>query len=170
MRLYRFFVAAAGGAIALALVSCGDSTTPPAASSPAPAATAPAARAPAEILGEALTDAYRSRAAYQAAIARFGDNTPFANIAQSEDAHVAAWKREFERLGFAAPADTVSGTANVAGSFQLACAAGVTTERASAALFDRLERETTDAGLLVLIRQQRTDTLENHLVAFERCD
>ena len=170
-RRYGWLLAVAALAfIALALVSCGDSATPPAAPTPVPAAATPAVRAPAEILGEALTDAYRSRDTYQAAIARFGDNTPFANIAQSEDAHVAAWKREFERLGIAAPADTFSSPASVAGSFQLACAAGVTTERASAALFDRLERETTDAGLLVLIRQQRTDTLENHLVAFERCD
>ena len=168
-RRYGWLLAVAALAfIALALVSCGDSATPPAAPTPVPAAATPAVRAPAEILGEALTDAYRSRDTYQAAIARFGDNTPFANIAQSEDAHVAAWKREC--LGIAAPADTFSSPAAVAGSFQLACAAGVTTERASAALFDRLERETTDAGLLVLIRQQRTDTLENHLVAFERCD
>ena len=136
----------------------------------ATSAASPAARATVDILTEAIREEYKARATYQAAIARFGDNTPFANIAQSEDAHVAAWKREFERLGIAAPADTFSSPAAVAGSFQLACAAGVTTERASAALFDRLERETTDAGLLVLIRQQRTDTLENHLVAFERCD
>lgn len=170
-RRYGWLLAVAALAfIALALVSCGDSATPPAAPTPVPAAATPAVRAPAEILGEALTDAYRSRDTYQAAIARFGDNTPFANVAQSEDEHVNAWRREFERLGLAVPEDTFSGKVAVAGSFQEACAAGVAAEKEDVALYDRLLKETTDPALIAITQQQRTVSLENHLVAFERCD
>ena len=152
--------------------ACGDDDDDGGAA-PAPSSTAaasPAARATVDILTEAIREEYKARATYQAAIARFGDNTPFANVAQSEDAHVNAWRLEFERLGLAVPEDTFSGRVAVAGSFQEACAAGVAAEKEDVALYDRLMKETTDVALIAIMQQQRAVSLENHLVAFERCD
>lgn len=170
---YRMLVLAPIAAVALVgAAACGDDDDDRdgGAVPTATAAASPAARSTLDILTEAIREEYKARATYQAAIARFGDNTPFANVAQSEDEHVNAWRREFERLGLAVPEDTFSGKVAVAGSFQEACAAGVAAEKEDVALYDKLLKETTDPALIAIMRQQRTVSLENHLVAFERCD
>lgn len=181
MRLHKMTLLAGFAAFALVgAVACGDDDdgdggeTPGATTAPSTAAaTATSAAAPRTalaILTEAINEEYKARATYVAAIARFGDNTPFANIAQSEDAHVEAWKREFDRLGLAIPADTFAGNVAPAATAKDACAAGVAAEKADVALYERLMKETTDAQLLAVMEQQRKVSLEQHLVAFERCD
>jgi hypothetical protein len=170
---YRMLVLAPIAAVALVgAAACGDDDDDRdgGAVPTATAAASPAARSTLDILTEAIREEYKARATYQAAIARFGDNTPFANVAQSEDEHVNAWRREFERLGLAVPEDTFSGKVAVAeapGSLR----SGVAAEKGGRRPVRPPNwRRPTPALIAIMRQQQRTVSLENHLVAFERCD
>jgi hypothetical protein len=51
-----------------------------------------------QALSEALDDEYRARATYRKVIERFGPVRPFVNIVDTENRHVGALVRQFQRL------------------------------------------------------------------------
>lgn len=54
-------------------------------------------------LDEALDDEYRARATCRAVIDRFGPARPFVNIVESEQRHIEALVRQYQRLGWPVP-------------------------------------------------------------------
>ncbi|MGB5285529.1 MAG: hypothetical protein WBN29_13530, partial [Polyangiales bacterium] len=85
-----------------------------------------------EALRAALDDEYHARATYRAILDAFGDVRPFVNIIESEERHIEALRRQFEKHGFAEPGDSWAGRVQAPESFARACEAAVEAERENA--------------------------------------
>jgi len=120
-------------------------------------------------LTEALQDEYRSRATYRRVIEAFGPVRPFDRIVESEDRHVDALLRQFERLGVAPPIDDWSQRVETPHSLEEACASAVRAEVENAAMYDRLMTQVEDATVRETLLRLREASQERHLPAFRRC-
>ena len=78
-----------------------------------------------EALKEALDDEYKARATYRAVLAAYGDVRPFVNIVESEERHIGALGRLFERYGIEMPEDPWPARISAPESLDASCAAGV---------------------------------------------
>lgn len=122
-----------------------------------------------EALGEALDDEYKARATYRAVLAAFGDVRPFVNIVESEERHIGALGRLFERYGIEMPEDPWPARVSAPESLEAACAAGVEGEIENRALYERLMVAATGhADVEDTFRNLQSASQDNHLPAFER--
>lgn len=120
-------------------------------------------------LSKAIDDEFHARATYRRVIEAFGPVRPFVNILASEERHVAALRRQFDRLGWEAPPDRWAATVTAPTSLDEACRAGVAAEIANAALYGRILVMTDDPEVLRVFDNLRSASQERHLVAFQRC-
>lgn len=122
-----------------------------------------------EALREALDDEFRARATYRAVLRAFGDVRPFVNIVESEERHIVALLRLFERYDLALPADPWPARVAAPASFEAACQAAVDAERENAALYARLlEAAAGRPDVVQTFQRLLAASQENHLPAFER--
>jgi hypothetical protein len=119
---------------------------------------------------EAINDEYKSRAAYNAVISKFGEIRPFINIVAAEGRHVEALLPLFAKYNIAIPIDAWNSRIEPPDTILEACQLGVKDEIENAEMYDRLLDSTTDYPDVqeVLGRLQRASK-ENHLPAFQRC-
>jgi len=89
-------------------------------------------------LSEALDDEYKARATYRAVLDRFGEVRPFVNIIESEQQHIEALLRQFERHGIEPPGDRWAGTLAAPETIEEACRQAVQAERDNEAMYERL--------------------------------
>ncbi len=122
-----------------------------------------------EALREALDDEYKARATYRAVIAEYGDVRPFVNIVESEERHIGALARLFDRYGFELPEDSWPSRVSVPDSLEAACAAGGEGEIENRALYERLmEAAAGHPDVEETFRNLQSASQDNHLPAFER--
>lgn len=122
-----------------------------------------------QALRAAIDDEYRARATYRAVLARYGDVRPFVNIVESEERHIRALERLFERYAIPVPPDKWAGHVAPARSLAAACEAGVEAERENGALYEKLMRAAGGrSDVEETFRRLLTASQENHLPAFER--
>ncbi len=117
----------------------------------------------------ALDDEYRARATYRAVLAAYGDVRPFVNIIESEERHIQALMRLFERYGIAIPQDPWPARVSAPESLEAACEAALGAERENGALYEKLvDAAGGRADVEETFRHLLTASQENHLPAFER--
>jgi hypothetical protein len=124
-----------------------------------------------EVLRTALDDELHARATYRAVIDAFGEVRPFIHIVESEERHIQALRRLFERYGVDVPADRWAGKVAAPASLEAACQAAVEAERENAALYARLIESEAGAGrrdVEETLRRLQAASQQNHLPAFER--
>ena len=122
-----------------------------------------------EALTAALDDEYRARATYRAVLDTFGDVRPFINIVESEERHIQALRRLFERYDVKVPPDPWPSRIPVPESLEAACETAIEAERENAALYEQLmEAAGGRADVEETFRRLLTASQENHLPAFER--
>jgi len=122
-----------------------------------------------EALRRALEDEYHARATYRAVLDAFGDVRPFVNIVESEERHIQALKRLFEKHGLAVPHDNWAGRVPAPESLERACEDAVEAELENAALYEKLiEAAHGHPEAQETFRRLRAASQERHLPAFER--
>lgn len=122
-----------------------------------------------EALKEALDDEYKARATYRAVLTAFGDVRPFVNIVESEERHIRALGRLFERYGMEMPEDSWSSRIAAPETLEAACEAAVQAEIENRTLYERLM--VVAAGypdVEETFRNLQSASQDNHLPAFER--
>ncbi|HYH22663.1 MAG TPA: DUF2202 domain-containing protein [Azospirillum sp.] len=136
-----------------------------------PFATSQSARADGTraALCDAIDDEHHARATYRRVIETFGPVPPFVNILASEERHIAALKRQFDRFGWEPPADRWADAVRAPASMAEACRTGVAAEIANADLYRRIMAMTDDAEVLRVFDNLRRASQERHLPAFRRC-
>jgi rubrerythrin len=122
-----------------------------------------------EALSEALEDEYKARALYRKVIERFGAARPFVNIVDSEQRHVEALLRQFDRLGEAPPADAWPMRLAAPESLARACAEAVEAEIQNDVMYARLLRSVSDAQAREVMLRLQEASRSQHLPAFRRC-
>ena len=122
-----------------------------------------------EALKEALDDEYKARATYRAVLAAYGDVRPFVNIVESEERHIGALGRLFERYEIEMPEDRWPSRISVPESLEAACATGVEAEIENRALYERLMVAAVGhPDVEETFRNLQSASQDNHLPAFER--
>jgi len=122
-----------------------------------------------EALQAALDDEYHARATYRAVLDAFGEVRPFINIVESEERHIQALKRQFEKHGMAVPSDKWAGSVSTPESLERACEDAVKAERENAALYEKLiEAASEHPDVQETFRRLQSASQERHLPAFER--
>ena len=122
-----------------------------------------------QALMAALDDEYHARATYRAVLDAYGDVRPFVNIVESEERHIQALRRLFERYGVAIPQDPWPSRVSAPASLEAACEAALEAERENAVLYEQLmEAAGGRADVEETFRRLLTASQENHLPAFER--
>ena len=129
----------------------------------------PLSEAEIEALNLALDDEYKALATYQAVIEKFGPVEPFAEITVSEQRHIDALTKQYERYAIPVPENTWIGNVPEFDSVTDACQAGVEAERENAELYDQLFEMTDNRALLNVFANLRRASQESHLPAFEDC-
>jgi len=117
----------------------------------------------------ALDDEYKAWALYDQAIDDLGSVQPFDSIQRSEQSHIAALVRLFERYGLVVPANQWAGTFAAFDSLEEACAAGVQAEVDNAALYEKLSGMVDNADILRVFDRLQWASETRHLPAFESC-
>lgn len=116
-----------------------------------------------------MDDEFHARATYRAVLAAFGDIRPFINIVESEERHIRALERLFERYELAKPPDRWAGRVGAPESVEAACRAGVEAERENAALYeDLLAAARGYPDVEATFHRLSSASQQNHLPAFER--
>ncbi len=85
-----------------------------------------------EALRAALDDEYHARATYRAVLDALGEVRPFVNIVESEERHIQALKRQFQKYGIVVPRDAWPGKVPAPESMERACEDAVKAERENA--------------------------------------
>jgi len=123
-----------------------------------------------EALAAALDDEYHARAFYRAVLSAFGNVRPFCHIVESEERHIEALLRHFERHASAPPPDRWAGRCAAPASLAEACRKAAAAERANARLYaELLAAAADDPALATTFARLRDASQERHLPAFERC-
>ena len=119
---------------------------------------------------EAINDEYKSRAAYNAVISKFGEIRPFINIVAAEGRHVEALLLLFDKYNVAIPLDDWDSRIDTPESVLDACRLGVKDEIENAEMYDRLLDLTIDyPDVQEVLKNLQRASKENHLPAFQRC-
>ena len=117
----------------------------------------------------ALDHEYRARATYRAVLDAYGDVRPFVNIVESEERHIQALMRLFERYGIAIPQDPWPVRVSAPDSLEAACEAALEAERENGVLYEQLMAAAEGhADVEETFRRLLTASQDNHLPAFER--
>jgi len=122
-----------------------------------------------EALNLALDDEYHALAVYQSVIATFGDVDPFVEIAISEQRHIDALIKQFNKYDLDVPDNPWTGKISAFDSIEQACQAGVKAEIANAELYDQLFGMTNDFNLTRVFTNLNNASLISHLPQFEAC-
>ncbi len=125
--------------------------------------------AEAEALQRAILEEYGAYNLYQAVNAQLGSPIPFNNIARSEQQHIQALVRQAEKYGVPVPANPGLTNPPAFSTLAEACALGVNTEIADAALYDELKAVTTHSDLIFVYNRLQSASLNQHLPAFQAC-
>ena len=120
-------------------------------------------------LNLALDDEYKALATYQAVIEKFGQVKPFVDIAQSEQRHIDALTKQYEKYGIPVPENPWPSNVPEFDSAAEACQAGIEAEKANAELYERLFEMTDNRALLNVFTNLSRASQESHLPAFEDC-
>jgi hypothetical protein len=119
---------------------------------------------------EAINDEYKSRAAYNAVISKFGEIRPFINIVEAEGRHVQALLPLFTKYNVAVPEDDWNSRIDTPETILDACQLGVKDEIENAEMYDRLLDLTIDyPDVQETLKKLQRASKENHLPAFQRC-
>lgn len=119
---------------------------------------------------EAINDEYKSRAAYNAVISKFGEIRPFINIVAAEGRHVEALLPLFTKYNIAIPIDAWNSRIEPPDTILEACQLGVKDEIENAEMYDRLLDSTIDyPDVQEVLRRLQRASKDNHLPAFQRC-
>jgi len=159
----RFGVTAmVAGVMGAAIIgaACGgssSSTTPTtAASNPQVSQQAAATARPVkDVILEAVNEAYRSRATYQAAITKLGPVEPFASTLTAENTVIDAWKAVLDKNAIPMPADIFNGKITAPTDLKAACTAGVGALNEESATNARLAKDTSNADALKVMSDQQ---------------
>ena len=117
----------------------------------------------------ALDDEYHALAVYQSVIADFGEVEPFVEIAQSEQRHIDALLKQFDKHGLVVPDNPWLGNIPGFESVQAACQVGVEAEIANVALYEQLFSMTDDPALVQVFTNLSRASQESHLPEFQSC-
>lgn len=123
-----------------------------------------------EALLMALDDEYKALATYLGVMDQFGEVYPFVSIAQSEESHIAALVRLFDKYGLDVPENEWIGNTPEFDSVEDACAAGVTAETENAALYDELFSMVDNPDIVQVFTRLSTASETSHLPAFAACE
>ncbi|MCE1254005.1 MAG: DUF2202 domain-containing protein [Anaerolineae bacterium] len=122
-----------------------------------------------EALSQAILEEYGALNLYQSVINQLGNVYPFSQIVVSEQQHVKALLRQADKYGVVIPDKPGLNTATQFSSLAEACQAGVTAEKADAALYDRLSPSVNHSDILQVFNNLQNASLNSHLPAFETC-
>jgi hypothetical protein len=122
-----------------------------------------------EGLLKALNDEYHAWAVYEQVIQDFGQVKPFVNIQRSEEKHIDALLRLFDKYDVPVPENAWIGNVPSFDSVQDACAAGLDAEIANVALYDEIFGTTDRDDILTVYAALQSASQESHLPAFQRC-
>lgn len=122
-----------------------------------------------QALALALDDEYHALAVYQSVIADFGEVEPFVEIAQSEQRHIDALLKQFEKHGLVIPENQWLGNIPGFESLQAACQVGVEAEIANMALYEQLFSMTDDPALVQVFTNLSNASQVSHLPEFQSC-
>jgi len=120
-------------------------------------------------LNEALDDEYHAWAIYDQVIADFGAVAPFSNIRDAEARHTEALHTLYTLYGLPIPANPWPGNVPRYASLQAACEAGMASEVANGAMYERLLAATTRPDILIVFHNLQEASQQRHLPAFQRC-
>jgi len=122
-----------------------------------------------QALRDALDDEYHAWATYSQVLDDFGPVQPFLNICDSEQSHIQALQRLFQRYNVPIPSNPW-GTATVPrfSSLHQACQAGVRAEIDNGELYTRILGATRRSNILEVFQRLQTASQERHLPAFQR--
>ncbi|MBZ0214007.1 MAG: DUF2202 domain-containing protein [Nitrospirae bacterium] len=130
-------------------------------------------------LTESLMDEYRAHATYTAVIGKFGAFRPFSNIVRAEEMHISLVQAEMRVHGLAVPPNPFARKEDES-SEEHAKRLGVPATRLDAAkdalklerdqgpLYDKLTTPDLPESVRSLFARLKRDSIERHLVAFER--
>jgi hypothetical protein len=122
-----------------------------------------------EGLLKALNDEYHAWAVYEQVVQDFGQVRPFVNIQRSEEKHIDALLRLFDKYDVPVPENVWIGNVPSFDSVEDACAAGVDAEIANVALYDEILGTTDRNDILTVYQALQRASEESHLPAFQRC-
>jgi len=120
-------------------------------------------------LAAALDDEYHAWAIYDQVLQDWGQVQPFASTLRSEESHIAALVRLFERYDLEVPANPWPGQVPSFDSVSDACAAAVQAEVDNAGLYDELYGAVDNADILQVFSHLQQASESRHLPAFQRC-
>ncbi|MFL7794740.1 MAG: DUF2202 domain-containing protein [Anaerolineae bacterium] len=118
---------------------------------------------------KALNDEYHAWAVYEQVVQDFGQVKPFGNIQRSEEKHIAALLRLFDKYDVSVPENVWIDNVPSFDSVQDACAAGVDAEIANVALYNEIFSTTDRDDILTVYAALQSASQESHLPAFQRC-
>jgi hypothetical protein len=122
-----------------------------------------------EALYLVLNDEYYALAVYQSVIATFGEVDPFIEIAISEQRHIDALIKQFNKYDLDIPDNPWTGNVAAYDSIEQACQAGVEAEIANAELYNQLFRVTNNFNLSRVFTHLSNASLNNQLPQLEAC-
>ena len=125
--------------------------------------------AEARVLHEALDDEYQAWTTYEQVIADFGPIRPFVNIRDAEARHIEALAGLFARYGLPLPTNPWPDRVPRYPSVQAACEAGVASEIANDAMYERLLAATQRPDIAAVLSNLQRASRQRHLPAFQRC-
>jgi rubrerythrin len=121
-----------------------------------------------DALNQAIQHEFKAEAAYAAAIQKFGNVAPFANIMSAEERHSAAIARVLKLYQQPTPTSAVS-KAQVPTTLKAACSAGVLSEQATIAMYQILLKKVKNAQVKEVFTKNSQASLTKHLPAFQKC-
>lgn len=122
----------------------------------------------ADKLHDALMDEYHALSFYAAVMAEYGEIAPFVNIARSEEQHISALSRLYEKYGRDMPENPYGDGDYEFASLEDAATMARDAEIANAELYDELVAGITDEDVLRVFANLQYASMERHLPAFER--
>jgi len=117
----------------------------------------------------ALNDEYLATEIYKGVNKKFDSPRPFVNIVKAEMRHAGKLVELFKKYGLSVPDNKWEGEAPQYESVVEACKAGIEAEIVNAELYDRLFKSTTREDILLVYKNLKRASDENHKPAFERC-
>lgn len=122
-----------------------------------------------QALAAALDDEYHAWAIYDQVLQDFGQVQPFTSILHSEESHIAALVRLYDRYGLEVPSNPWPGQVPSFDSTSDACAAAAQAEVDNAGLYGEISDTVDNPDILQVFSQLQRASETRHLPAFQRC-
>lgn len=118
-----------------------------------------------KMMNYAMQDEYAARAEYEAIMKEYGEQSPFDNIMQAEETHIASLTALFETYGYSVPEDTSAEHVVLPASLKEAYQTGVDAEIANIAMYEKfLSYDIPKDAAQVFTSLMKAS--QNHLKAF----